>query len=53
MPPKVNVLYVEKVLHLSIKEKEHFCSRFLAYRRSSKHILLFMDYSMKNLKDCM
>ena len=45
------IFYVEKVLRLCIKEKEHFCSCFLAYRYVCKHILLFMNDSMKNLKD--
>ena len=41
------ILYVEKVLHLSIKEKEHFCSRFLAYRYVDKHMFIYMDESMR------
>ena len=38
MLPKVTIMYVEIVLHLSIKEKEHFCSYFLACSVISKYI---------------
>ena len=32
---------MQKVLHLSIKEKEHFCSCFLTYHSCSKHIFIY------------
>jgi hypothetical protein len=44
------IFHLEIILHLKVKEKEHFCSYFLAYRSSSKHIIVFMDDSDKNLK---
>ena len=44
------LFFTWKDLHLSIKEKEHFCSCFLAYRRSSKHILFFMDLFYEELE---
>ena len=47
MLPKVDILYVEKVLQLCIKEKEHSCSYFLAYHSRSKHIFIYMDESRR------